>query len=49
VPDFGNRGILLAISEDGKPLPRPRLVVPGDVKGGRYVSDLAELRVTRVG
>lgn len=48
-PDFGNRGILLATTEDGKALPRPRLVVPGDVKGGRYVSDLVELRVVRVG
>jgi hypothetical protein len=29
--------------------PHPRLVVPGDVKGGRYVSDLVDLHVTRVG
>jgi len=47
--DFGNRGALVALTEDGKPLARPRLVVPGDVKGGRYVSDLLELRVVRVG
>lgn len=47
-PDFGNRGILVALDEDGRPLPRPRLVVPGDVKGGRYVSDLVELRVAHV-
>ena len=46
-PDFGNRGILLATAEDGGALARPRLVVPGDVKGGRYVSDLVELRVVR--
>jgi hypothetical protein len=44
-PDFGNRGILLATAEDGTALDRPRLVVPGDVKGGRYVSDVTELRV----
>jgi solute:Na+ symporter, SSS family len=37
-PDFGNRRILLATSEDGVALERPRLVVPGDVKGARYVS-----------
>lgn len=46
-PDFGNRGILLAVTEDGTELARPRLVVPGDVKGGRYVSDVVELHVTR--
>lgn len=48
-PDFGNTGILLATAEDGVELERPRLVVPGDVKGGRYVSDVVELRVVRVG
>lgn len=48
-PDFGDRGLLLSVSEDGKPLERPRLVVPGDVKGGRYVSDVVELRVIRAG
>ncbi|RZT85337.1 hypothetical protein EV383_2202 [Pseudonocardia sediminis] len=47
-PDFGDRGTMIATSEDGKPLERPRLVVPGDVKGGRYVSDLVELKVVRV-
>jgi hypothetical protein len=47
--DFGNRGLLVALTEDGKPLDRPRLVVPGDVKGGRYVSDLTELHVVRLG
>ncbi|WP_018334779.1 hypothetical protein [Actinomycetospora chiangmaiensis] len=46
--DFGNRGLLVSLIEDAKPLTRPRLVVPGDVKGGRYVSDLVELRVVRV-
>jgi hypothetical protein len=48
-PDFGNRGVLLATTQDGAALGRPRLVVPGDVKGGRYVSDVVELRVVRVG
>jgi hypothetical protein len=46
-PDFGNRGVLLATSEDGAVLERPRLVVPGDVKGARYVSEVIELRVVR--
>ena len=48
-PDFGNRGVLLATTQDRTPLTRPRLVVPGDVKGGRYVSDVVELRVVRAG
>ena len=47
-PDFGNRQLMLALTEDGTTLARPRLVVPGDVKGGRYVSDLVELKVVRV-
>jgi hypothetical protein len=48
-PDFGNSGVLLATTQDRTPLPRPRLIVPGDVKGGRYVSDVVQLRVVRVG
>jgi hypothetical protein len=47
-PDFANKDVLVAVTEDGKPLSRPRLVVPGDVKGGRYVSDLVELYVSRL-
>lgn len=47
-PDFANKKILVATVQDGKPLATPRLVVPGDVKGGRYVSDLVELKVVRV-
>jgi hypothetical protein len=47
-PDFANKDVLVAVTEDGKPLSRPRLIVPGDVKGGRYVSDLVELRVSRL-
>jgi hypothetical protein len=39
-PFFGNKPVLLAVSEDGKPLTQPRLIVPGDVHGGRYVSDI---------
>jgi hypothetical protein len=44
-PAFGNRGVLLAISADGKPLARPWLVVPGDLRGARYVKDVVELHV----
>src|SRR5262245_29721631 len=47
-PDFGNRNVLLAYAEDGAPLTRDgmaRLVLPGDVKGGRYVSNVASITV----
>ncbi|MEE2058400.1 molybdopterin-binding oxidoreductase [Rhodococcus artemisiae] len=44
-PNFGATPILVAYTEDGQPLDSPRLVVPGDVKGGRYVSDLTDLEV----
>jgi hypothetical protein len=41
----GGRPLLLSTVEDGVPLPQPRLVPDGDVKGGRYVSDVVVLRV----
>lgn len=44
-PDFAATDVLVAHTEDGVALEQPRLVVPGDVKGGRYVSDLVELRI----
>ncbi|WP_407541842.1 molybdopterin-dependent oxidoreductase (plasmid) [Deinococcus radiomollis] len=48
-PGFGNRGVLLAYAQDGQPLPASdgavQLVVPGDLKGGRYVSSLVRLTV----
>jgi hypothetical protein len=44
-PGLGNRAVLLATSQDGAPLARPRLVLPGDVKGARYVNDVVELHV----
>ncbi len=47
-PQFAGTDILVAHTEDGQPLERPRLVVPGDVKGGRYVSDLTELRIVNL-
>lgn len=39
--DFGHRGLIVSLVEDGAPLERPRLVVPGDVR--------VELRVVRLG
>jgi DMSO/TMAO reductase YedYZ molybdopterin-dependent catalytic subunit len=44
-PAFGNRDVLLATVQDGQQLARPRLVVPGDVKGGRDVRDVVEVHV----
>ncbi|SEL69934.1 molybdopterin-dependent oxidoreductase [Rhodococcus maanshanensis] len=48
-PDFAATPVLVAHTEDGRPLEQPRLVVPGDSKGGRYVSGLTELRVVDLG
>jgi DMSO/TMAO reductase YedYZ molybdopterin-dependent catalytic subunit len=41
-PDFAGTEVLLAYREDDQ---RLRLVVPGDKKGGRYVSDVTEVRL----
>lgn len=48
-PDAGDRPALLATSQDGAPLGNPRLVLPGDVKGARYVSGVVELDVVHLG
>jgi hypothetical protein len=36
----GGQPLLISLNEDGQPLSQPRLIVDGDVKGGRYVSDV---------
>jgi hypothetical protein len=41
----GQRPLQISLNEDGTALAQPRLVVDGDVKGGRYVSDLVDLVV----
>ena len=48
-PDFGNKQILLALTQDVQSLATqgPRLVVPGDVRGGRYVSGVETIRLDR--
>lgn len=48
-PALGNSGALLATSQDGAPLARPRLVLPKDGQGARYVSDVVELHVVHLG
>jgi hypothetical protein len=47
-PGSGNRGAILAVEQDWARLPRPRLVVTGEVTGGRDVNDVVELDVVRV-
>jgi hypothetical protein len=42
---IGGRPLLVSLNEDGVPLSQPRLVVDGDVKGGRYVSGVVDLAV----
>ncbi|MGI5326007.1 hypothetical protein [Actinomadura nitritigenes] len=46
-PDFAGTQALLAVTEDGAPLTAegPRLVVPSDVKGGRYVTGVTRLYI----
>ncbi len=51
-PNFGNKGVLVAFEQDGKPLPPEdgllRLVVPTDLKGGRFISALVTVIVRRL-
>jgi hypothetical protein len=46
-PSFSGKKVLLAVTQDGKKLDRqgPRLVMPGDIKDGRYVSGVVRLYV----
>jgi len=46
-PAFGARQVLLATAQDGTPLDTvgPRLIVPGDAKGGRYVSAVDQIHI----
>lgn len=41
----GGKQLLVSLNEDGQGLAQPRLVVDGDLKGGRYVSDVDNLVV----
>jgi DMSO/TMAO reductase YedYZ molybdopterin-dependent catalytic subunit len=51
-PGFGNHTYYLAWAEDGQALSGDdapiRLVVPGDVKGGRYVSGVVSIEVVNL-
>ena len=41
----GGRPLQLSLNEDGVALAQPRLVTDGDIKGGRYVSDIVDIYV----
>lgn len=42
-PNFESKSVIVAYLQDGKPLDQPRLVVPGDHKGGRSVRDVTKI------
>ncbi|HEX3605034.1 MAG TPA: molybdopterin-binding oxidoreductase [Candidatus Dormibacteraeota bacterium] len=44
-PTFGGRTALLSLKEDGKVLAAPRLVISGDVGGGRDVSLVVRIQL----
>jgi DMSO/TMAO reductase YedYZ molybdopterin-dependent catalytic subunit len=44
-PDFGNIAALVAYERDGKPLDKPRLVMPGDKHGARDARDVVTIAV----
>jgi hypothetical protein len=49
-PGFEGKPVLVAIKQDGALLtaPGPRLVVPGDLRGGRYVFGIADIDLVDV-
>jgi hypothetical protein len=46
-PALENKTVLLATAEDGQPLDRPELVVPYDTQGGRYVTAVVRVDLSR--
>ncbi|HEX3732961.1 MAG TPA: hypothetical protein VHU91_08590, partial [Mycobacteriales bacterium] len=48
-PHYANTGVLLVYEQDGVLLARPHLIVPGDETGGRYVCDITNVKLLRVG
>jgi hypothetical protein len=47
-PELAHKKAIVALTEDGKALGRPRLVVPGDTHGARQVYDLATIFLLRL-
>lgn len=52
-PSFGNKAVLVAYAKNGADLPPAegtvRVIVPGDVKGGRKISNVIEIKVFGAG
>lgn len=48
-PAFVGTDVLLAFEQDGRDLTLPRLVVPSDKDGGRYVTDISSISLLRLG
>jgi DMSO/TMAO reductase YedYZ molybdopterin-dependent catalytic subunit len=48
-PSFENKKVLLAVTQDGVPLTDqgPRLVVPGDMAGGRFVTGVVKVTIDK--
>jgi hypothetical protein len=48
-PSFESKQILLAVTQDGASLADqgPRLVVPGDLAGGRYVTGVVKVKLDK--
>jgi Oxidoreductase molybdopterin binding domain len=48
-PSFENKKVLLAVTQDGASLADqgPRLVVPGDAAGGRYVTGVVKVKLDK--
>jgi DMSO/TMAO reductase YedYZ molybdopterin-dependent catalytic subunit len=48
-PNFENKQVLLAVTQDGTSLADqgPRLVVPGDIAGGRYVTGVVKVKLDK--
>jgi DMSO/TMAO reductase YedYZ molybdopterin-dependent catalytic subunit len=47
-PHITHQSVILALTQDGKPLATPRLIVPADLAGGRDIRDLVEIHVVRL-
>jgi hypothetical protein len=51
-PNFGNTPVLLAWAEEGAPLSAGegplRIVVPGDLRGGRYIYGIVSIDVSSI-
>lgn len=44
-PELGNGQVILAVSQNGQPLPQPILIVPADIKAARDVRNVTNIVV----